>query len=205
MKHINKIFEFESLDFIIRNRIANFGGIGDESRQQKKLSEIETRQELINSYNNMLIRDQVWKDFYHKIDRYDLKGKDPNFLDEIIEFAKKRIAEIEKEDEENLQLVKDLAIDYLEDCESFNSINVDYLTKTTNEILIKIDFSKKCLYDRRNIFNALRITEEEVLEYWESIIQLFKVLKSNGFNSSIRYYQPSGVEMLIIVTKNEDI
>jgi hypothetical protein len=198
MKHINKIFEFESLDSVIRNR--------DEARQQKKLSEeIETRQDLINSYNNMLIRDQVWKDFYHKIDRYDLKGKDPKFLDEIIEFAKKRIAEIEKEDEENLQLVKDLAIDYLEDCESFGSINTSYLNKASNEILIKINFSKKCLYDRKSNFNSFRILEEEVLEYWESIIQLFKVLKSNGFNSSIRYYQPSGVEMWIIVTKNEDI
>lgn len=198
MKHINKIFEFESLDFIIRNR--------DEARHQSKLSEeVKTRQDLINSYNNMLIRDQVWKDFYHNIDRYDLKGKNPNFLDKVIEFAKKRIVEIEKEDEENLQLVKDLAIDYLEDCESFGSINTSYLNKLSNEILIKIEFSKKCIYDRKSNFNSFRILEGEVLEYWESIIQLFKVLKSNGFNSSIRYYQPNGVEMLIIVRKNEDI
>lgn len=198
MKHINKIFEFESLDFIIRNR--------DEARRQSKLSEeVKTRQDLINSYNNMLIRDQVWKDFYHKIEGYDLKGKNPNFLDKVIEFAKKRIVEIEKEDEENLQLVKDLAIDYLEDCESFGSINTSYLNKLSNEILIKIEFSKKCIYDRKSNFNSFRILEGEVLEYWESIIQLFKVLKSNGFNSSIRYYQPNGVEMLIIVRKNEDI
>ena len=59
--------------------------------------------------------------------------------------------------------------------------------------------------DRRGDDRNFRITENEIMDYWENLINLFKVLKSYGFESNIRYYQPSGVEMKItIVRKNED-
>ena len=165
-------------------------------------------QSAIDEYNRLLIKDEVWKNFYHKIDRYDLKSKDLKFLNDICEFAENRLKEIKKEKEEDLELVKDLVINYLEDCESINSD--EFKVKGVNttigyEIELTLVFSKKCMKDRRGDDRNFRITENEIMDYWENLINLFKVLKSYGFESNIRYYQPSGVEMKItIVRKNED-
>lgn len=165
-------------------------------------------QSAIDEYNRLLIKDEVWKNFYHKIDRYDLKSKDLKFLNDICEFGENRLKEIKKEKEEDLELVKDLVINYLEDCESINSD--EFKVKGVNttigyEIELTLVFSKKCMKDRRGDDRNFRITENEIMDYWENLINLFKVLKSYGFESNIRYYQPSGVEMKItIVRKNED-
>lgn len=191
MKYLKKIFEADK-DF------------------DPNVPENWTRHDLqseINEYNRLLIKDELWRNFYHKIDRYDLKSKDLKFLNDICEFAENRLKEIEIEKEEDLQLVKDLVIDYLEDCESINSD--EFKVKGVNttigyEIELTIVFSKKCMSNRRGVDRNFRITENEIMDYWENLINLFKVLKSNGFESNIRYYQPSGVEMKITIQKRDE-
>lgn len=191
MKHLRKIFEADK-DF------------------DPNVPENWTRYDLqsaIDEYNRLLIKDEVWKNFYHKIDRYDLKSKDLKFLNDICEFGENRLKEIKKEKEEDLQLVKDLVTDYLEDCESISpeEFKVKGINTTLGyEIELTLVFSKKCMKDRRGLDRIFRITENEIMDYWEKIIQLFKVLKSNGFESNIRYYQPNGVEMKIIIQKRDE-
>jgi hypothetical protein len=184
MKYLKKIFEAD------KNTYVNYA--------QSNL------QSAIDAYNGLLSKDEVWNNFYNKI---DLENKDPKFLNDICEFGENRLKEIKKEKEEDLQLVKDLVTDYLEDCESISpeEFKVKGINTTLGyEIELTLVFSKKCMKDRRGVDRIFRITENEIMDYWEKIIQLFKVLKSNGFESNIRYYQPNGVEMKIIIQKRDE-
>ena len=172
---------------------------------------ISNLQSAIDAYNRLLAKDEVWNNFYNKIDlEFEKKlsdNKDPKFLNDICEFGENRLKEIRKEKEEDIQLVKDLVIDYLEDCKSFDSeeFKVRGIQKVSGyEIELTLVFLKKCMEDRRGVDREFRITENEIMDYWENLIDLFKVLKSNGFESNIRYYQPNGVEMKIIIQKRDE-
>ena len=172
---------------------------------------ISNLQSAIDAYNRLLAKDEVWNNFYNKIDlEFEKKlsdNKDPKFLNDICEFGENRLKEIRKEKEEDIQLVKDLVIDYLEDCESISpeEFKVKGINTTLGyEIELTLVFSKKCMKDRRGVDRIFRITENEIMDYWEKLIDLFKVLKSNGFESNIRYYQPNGVEMKIIIQKRDE-
>ena len=165
---------------------------------------ISNLQSAIDAYNRLLSKDEVWNNFYNKI---DLENKDPKFLNDICEFGENRLKEIKIEKEEDIQLVKDLVIDYLEDCKSFDpgEFKVRGIQKGSGyEIELTLVFLKKCMEDRRGVDREFRITENEIMDYWENLIDLFKVLKSNGFESNIRYYQPNGVEMKIIIQKKDE-
>ena len=172
---------------------------------------ISNLQSAIDAYNRLLAKDEVWNNFYNKIDlEFEKKlsdNKDPKFLNDICEFGENRLKEIRKEKEEDIQLVKDLVIDYLEDCKSISpeEFKVKGINTTLGyEIELTLVFSKKCMKDRRGVDRIFRITENEIMDYWEKLIDLFKVLKSNGFESNIRYYQPNGVEMKIIIQKRDE-
>jgi hypothetical protein len=172
---------------------------------------ITSLQSAIDAYNRLLDKDEVWNNFYSKIDlEFEKKlsdNKDPKFLNDICEFGENRLKEIRKEKEEDIQLVKDLVIDYLEDCKSFDpgEFKVRGIQKGSGyEIELTLVFLKKCMEDRRGVDREFRITENEIMDYWENLINLFKVLKSNGFESNIRYYQPNGVEMKIIIQKRDE-
>jgi len=116
----------------------------------------------------------------------------------------KKFNESNEDEKEDLQLVKDLVKNYLEDCKSFDSTIVNYTTEISKQITLTIAFSNKCIKDRKDIFRNFRITENEIMDYWENLIDLFKVLKSNGFESNIRYYQPNGVEMKITIERKDE-
>lgn len=172
---------------------------------------ISNLQSAIDAYNRLLAKDEVWNNFYSKIDlEFEKKLSDnkyPKFLNDICEFGENRLKEIRKEKEEDIQLVKDLVIDYLEDCKSFDpgEFKVRGIQKGSGyEIELTLVFLKKCMEDRRGVDREFRITENEIMDYWENLINLFKVLKSNGFESNIRYYQPNGVEMKIIIQKRDE-
>ena len=172
---------------------------------------ISNLQSAIDAYNRLLAKDEVWNNFYNKIDlEFEKKLSDnkyPKLLNDICEFGENRLKEIKKEKEEDIQLVKDLVIDYLEDCKSFDpgEFKVRGIQKGSGyEIELTLVFLKKCMEDRRGVDREFRITENEIMDYWESLIDLFKVLKSNGFESNIRYYQPNGVEMKIIIQKRDE-
>jgi len=201
MKYLKKIFEADT-DFD--------PNVPELSRLLGNWN-ITNLQSAIDEYNRLLAKDEVWNNFYSKIDlEFEKKlsdNKNPKFLNDICEFGENRLKEIKKEKEEDLQLVKDLVTDYLEDCESISpeEFKVKGINTTLGyEIELTLVFSKKCMKDRRGLDRIFRITENEIMDYWEKIIQLFKVLKSNGFESNIRYYQPNGVEMKIIIQKRDE-
>jgi len=142
---------------------------------------ITSLQSAIDAYNRLLAKDEVWNNFYNKI---DLENKDPKFLNDICEFGENRLKEIRKEKEEDIQLVKDLVIDYLEDCKSFDpgEFKVRGIQKRSGyEIELTLVFLNKCMEDRRvnkEDYNVdFHITENEIMDYWENLIDLIKVLK----------------------------
>ncbi len=95
-----------------------------------------------------------------------------------------------------------------EDCESFS----DYLIRRISEeygyqeygylIELKLTFSKESLKKRKYMKpEGYKITCDEVLDYWKNIYDFFVVLESNGYIPRIKYYQPTGVELIIIIGK----
>ena len=111
---------------------------------------------------------------------------------------------------EDLQLVKDLSINYLEDCESFDSFEVG-LTKMPLQrmnmggfipgmMTLDIEFSDKCYQNRKDKTGVFRrITESEMLDYWQNILELVKALKSYGFESNIEKYDPNSTNLQITI------
>jgi len=111
---------------------------------------------------------------------------------------------------EDLQLVKDLSINYLEDCGSFDSFEVG-LTKMPLQrmnmggfipgmMTLDIEFSDKCYQNRKDKTGVFRrITESEMLDYWQNILELVKALKSYGFESNIEKYDPNSTNLQIII------
>ena len=65
-------------------------------------------QKEINKYNDLLINDEVWKNHYHRIDKYYEKQLDSDFLESIIEFGKNRIKEIDKENKDQYTEIKEI-------------------------------------------------------------------------------------------------
>jgi len=200
MKYLKKIFEAD-ID----------PNVPELSRLLGAFAQISSLQSAIDEYNRLLAKDEVWNNFYSKIDlEFEKKLSDnkyPKLLNDICEFGENRLKEIRKEKEEDIQLVKDLVIDYLEDCKSFDpgEFKVRGIQKGSGyEIELTLVFLKKCMEDRRGVDRNFRITENEIMDYWENLIDLFKVLKSNGFESNIRYYQPSGIEMKITIQKRDE-
>lgn len=174
---------------------------------KKMFENIDSFNTLLNAidwYNDRLIKDKEWQNYYQKFqDWRKSDSKDTDFLEEVIKFAEKRIEEIKAEFQKDLDFVKDLYLNYLEDCQSFS----DYLIRRVsddNEYLIelKLTFSKESLRKRKYMKpEGYKITCDEVLDYWKNIYDFFVVLESNGYIPRIKYYQPNGVEFIIIIGK----
>jgi hypothetical protein len=168
---------------------------------------IHDLQSATDEYNRLLSNDKIWKNFYNNIDfkskSYSGTMAKLDLLNKICEFGENRLKEIKKEKEEDMELIKDLAINYLEDCESFNSEDFKVKSKSFNEIELELPFSTKCMKNRKTN-DGFIIKENEILDYWENIIQLFKVLRSNGFESNISFYQTNGVEIRITIKRYEN-
>jgi hypothetical protein len=182
-------------------------------------SKIEALIDAVEEYNKVLKQDNIWKNYLNNIK--DIKSLSIEELEEVLKFADDRWEEIKKEFEENIQEVKDIYLSYLEDCKSISDYSIKRLSKSyynekTNEsewvdlIELKLIFSEKTIKERKRSGSSIKaehspfapvfkITSDEVFDYWKNIYDFFSVLKSNGYEPSIKYYQVDGVEMIILI------
>ncbi len=174
-------------------------------------SKIEALIDAVEEYNKVLKQDNIWKNYLNNIK--DIKSLSIEELEEFLKFAEDRWEEIKKEFEKNIQEVKDIYLSYLEDCESISDYSIrrlsnHYYNEKTNEsewvdlIELKLIFSETTIKERKNNqAKVFKITSDEVFDYWKNIYDFFSVLKSNGYEPSIKYYQVNGVEMIILINK----
>lgn len=164
----------------------------------------------INKYNDILLNDEVWKKFYH-IDDYYKKQLDSDFLESIIEFGKKRIDEIKKENEEDLLDIKDIFEEVKDTCdEYFDSVEIERKEHDLmlDDVSIYLAFSKKCLKERRESFNKYRdvhrvwylFNSNEIKSIWPSIIWATEKLEDMGFQVGVNY-KPDLTELVFTIKK----
>jgi hypothetical protein len=173
-------------------------------------SKIEALIDAVEEYNKVLKKDNIWKNY---LNIKDIKSLSIEELEEVLKFAENRWEETKKEFEENIQEVKDIYLSYLEDCESISDYSIKrlsnhYYNEKTHEsewvdlIELKLIFSEATIKERKNNqAKVFKITSDEVFDYWKNIYDFFSVLKSNGYEPSIKYYQVNGVEMIILINK----
>lgn len=115
-------------------------------------------QNIINSYNDQLLDDEVWKNFYHRIPLYYQKQKDSDFLENIIEFGKKRLEDIRKENEEDLKSLKEILIN-LEDQfpELIEKVDITKKDGLFLNIIVHYHLSKELLGKRKKIKDFILI------------------------------------------------
>ena len=104
-------------------------------------------QDEINKYNDTLIDDDIWKNHYHRIDRYDLKRGDRNFLESIIEFAKNRLRDIKKENDEYVADLKAVFNVFEDEYDKF----VDSITCHQNSNSLKLELHFTITFTKRLI------------------------------------------------------
>ena len=139
------------------------------------VAECERLQKEINKYNDILLNDEVWKNFYHRIDDYYKKKLDSDFLESIIEFGKKRIEEIKKEKEDLLEDVKDIFQDIEDDVDFIKEIKYNQMRSVSFDLWVEIfltDDVKDINYfgllpyytpfANKNIWNNLTIISQRV-------------------------------------------
>lgn len=130
-------------------------------------------QGIINKYNDILYEDDVWKKFYHHIPLYYEKQKDSEFLESIIEFAKKRIEDIKNENKELLKDVKNI-IHEIED-------NVNFIESVKYKDLAENELTFECLVVMKLLPEIVKKRKFEASEYWHNsyeVINLFPHLAS---------------------------
>ena len=163
-------------------------------------------QKEINKYNDILLNDEVWKNFYHRIDDYYKKKLDSDFLENIIEFGKKRIEDIKKENEEDLLEIKDIFEEVKDTCdEYFETLRIN--ESSMFDEIIKLDirvylgFSKKALKERKEIFDTEYLfTSNEIKSIWPSIIWATEKIEKMGFQVGVNY-RPNLVDLVFTIIK----
>ena len=165
----------------------------------------------IDAYNDRLIKDKEWKKYYQEVQEWRKSdSKDTDFLEEVIKFAEKRIEEIKAEFQKDIDFVKDLYLNYLEDCQSFSDYLIRRISDSVSDdveygylIELKLTFSQESLKKRQYMGpKGYKITCDEVIDYWKNIYDFFVVLESNGYIPRIKYYQHNGAEFIIIIGKS---
>ena len=136
-------------------------------------------QNTINDFNKKLINDEVWKNYYHKIDLYSTKAADPKFLEDIVEFAKKRIDDIKSENADILNSVKAI-INEVDDSTDFID-SIEYESYLTGLDDLKFSFGVKI-----NLNNNLEkkfseyYSSYEIINFWPHLITTVSRLQSLG-------------------------
>ena len=160
----------------------------------------------INKYNDILFNDEVWKNFYHRIDDYYKKQLDSEFLESIIEFGKKRIEDIKKENEDDLLDIKDIFQEVQDTCdEYFETVRIDETSMFDEtiklDIRVYLGFSKKSLKERKEIFDTEYLfTSNEIRSVWPSIIWATEKIEKMGFQVGVNY-RPNLVDLVFTIIK----
>lgn len=160
----------------------------------------------INKYNDILFNDEVWKNFYHRIPLYYEKQKDSDFLESIIEFGKKRIEDIKKENEDDLLDIKDIFQEVQDTCdEYFETVRINESSMFDEtiklDIRVYLGFSKKSLKERKEIFDTEYLfTSNEIRSVWPSIIWATEKIEKMGFQVGVNY-RPNLVDLVFTIIK----
>lgn len=157
-------------------------------------------QNIINSYNDQLLDDEVWKNFYHRIPLYYQKQLDSDFLENIIEFGKKRLEDIRKENEEDLKSLKEILIN-LEDQfpELIEKVDITKKDGLFLNIIVHYHLSKELLGKRKKD-KEFYFDSFEVMNLWPNIISIISQIEDSGYNVSINY-APNLVQIVLIINK----
>jgi len=181
----------------------------------------------IEEYDDILKKDKIWKNYYNDFNnKYDnindeeferwkksdldkelYNEKRLKLINDTIKFAKNRIEEIKKDCENDIEIIKDIYLNYLEDCASFSDYSIYRNNSELYPYLIelKLVFSKEILKNRKDGQpGGYKITSDEIIDYWKPIYDFFTVLESNEYIPKIKFYQPTGVAMTIIINKKDE-
>lgn len=160
-------------------------------------------QNIINSYNNQLFNDDVWKKFYHHIPLYYQKQKDSEFLESIIEFGKKRIEEIKKENTNLLEDVKDIFQEFDDDVDfikeiKYNLIDGNLKDGTIIPFKLIIDISlNEGVNDLTYIGLLPYYTQFAIENIWTNISIVTKRLKTLNLNCHVNYTVSKEINLIL--------
>lgn len=161
--------------------------------------ECDRLQKEINKYNDILINDEVWKNFYHRIPLYYQKQLDSDFLESIIEFGKKRIEDIMKEKEELLQDVKDIFQD-VEDETNFIK-EIEYELRRSNDIsLFQLSihiFLNEDVEDLVYVGILPYYTQFAVENIWTNISMITKRLKTLNLDCKVNWTVSKKINLIL--------
>lgn len=110
---------------------------------------------------------------------------------------------------EDMNLIKDI-MSSLEMSENIDQVkviphfNTDIMERQDQwcGYMVKIIFSKLCMSKRGNA-SGYSFSSDEIIDYWKDIVDNIKTIKSHGFDCSISFYQPNGVEMTMKIFRTE--
>jgi len=148
----------------------------------------------INEFNKKLIDDEVWRNFYHHIPLYYEKQKDPKFLESIIEFAKKRIEDIQKENVLLQQDIKDIFQEFEDDVDFIKEIKYKQINEMKFDLWIELFLTEDVedidyfgllpyytSFANENIWKNLSIIAERVKSYGLECFINYNVSKKINF------------------------
>lgn len=181
-----------------------------EEFDDDKSQELQDLQDEINRYNAILIDDDQWKNYYHKIDNYYQKSReDEKLLQDIIDFAVDRIEELKEEKKELIEDIKAYVVNLKEDCDefidefTFNHIHTleDIKEDINVRLKITLEFTDKLMTNRKALGNY-RFYSLEILEFWPHMVSFTQAIKNLGLGMNISY-NPQMVSMTILIYSDE--
>jgi len=174
-------------------------------------------QKEINKYNDVLINDEVWKNHYHRIDKYYEKQLDSDFLESIIEFGKNRIKEIDKENKELLEEIRNILEDAEDRYDDYidKFVLIDQSLKINNlDLVDKTGVDSIDLYYRVNLYlnpsikrkkttqlrNDFVYSSDEVINHWPKLINLTNSIRNLGLDVNLNS-QPNWREIIFLIKR----
>jgi len=155
-------------------------------------------QKEINKYNDILLNDEVWKNFYHRIDDYYKKQLDSDFLESIIEFGKKRIEEIKKEKEDLLEDVKDIFQDIEDDADFIKEIKYKLYDSPSSAFKLSVEISLNEDVDDLTYIGLLpHYTQFAIENIWTKISMVTKRLKTLNLDCKVNWTVSKKINLIL--------